>query len=277
MASYNELNALIDAYINRNGVQAITGQILNGVLKAMVEQLGRGYTIMGVALPTTDPGTPDGPESWFASTPGTYTDMGGLTVANAELALLSYTPSDGWAKTTLTQGITEVQATIDANVGIPEVSADYVNGVLYFDFKNLKGTQGVPGPTGPAAGFGTPTASVDGNVGTPGVSVTASGPDTAKVFSFAFTNLKGDQGRTGRADGTCGRYLRSRYRGQHIGESYLHGFPRLRCPYTRLHGAEGRTGRHGFVRGLSVHHRKQPHNGRCNTGVVRRDGCSVGG
>ena len=32
MASYNELNALIDAYINRNGVQAITGPILNGVL-----------------------------------------------------------------------------------------------------------------------------------------------------------------------------------------------------------------------------------------------------
>ena len=197
MASYNELNALIDAYINRNGVQAITGQILNGVLKAMVEQLGRGYTIMGAATPTTDPGTPDGPESWFASTPGTYTEMGGLTVANAELALLSYTPSDGWAKTTLTQGITEVQATIDANVGIPEVSADYVNGVLYFDFKNLKGTQGVPGQTGAAAGFGTPTATVDGNVGTPGVSVTASGPDTAKVFSFAFTNLKGDQGDQG--------------------------------------------------------------------------------
>ena len=197
MASYNELNALIDAYINRNGVQAITGQILNGVLKAMVEQLGRGYTIMGAATPTTDPGTPDGPESWFASTPGTYTNMGGLTVANAELALLSYTPSDGWAKTTLTQGITEVQATIDANVGIPEVSADYVNGVLYFDFKNLKGTQGVQGPTGPAAGFGIPTATVDGNVGTPGVSVSASGPDTAKVFSFAFTNLKGDQGDQG--------------------------------------------------------------------------------
>lgn len=78
MASYNELNALIDAYINRNGVQAITGQILNGVLKAMVEQLGRGYTIMGAATPATDPGTPDGPESWFASTPGTYTDMGGV-------------------------------------------------------------------------------------------------------------------------------------------------------------------------------------------------------
>ena len=78
MASYNELIALIDAFIKRNGVQAITGQILNGVLKAMVDQVGRGYAIMGVATPSTNPGTPDAPESWFASTPGTYTNFGGL-------------------------------------------------------------------------------------------------------------------------------------------------------------------------------------------------------
>ena len=197
MASYNELNALIDAYINRNGVQAITGQILNGVLKAMVEQLGRGYTIMGVALPATDPGTPDGPERYFASTPGTYTDFDGLQVVSGELALLCYTPTDGWTKATIYEGFQEVGATIDGNVGTPSVGVSYANGVLSFDFHNMKGTQGVPGPTGPAAGFGTPTATVDGNVGTPGVSVTASGPDTAKVFSFAFTNLKGDQGDQG--------------------------------------------------------------------------------
>ena len=197
MASYNELNALIDAYINRNGVQAITGQILNGVLKAMVEQLGRGYTIMGAATPTTDPGTPDGPECYFASATGTYTDFDGLQVVPGELALLCYTPSDGWTKATIYEGFQEVGATIDGNVGTPSVGVSYANGVLSFDFHNMKGTQGVPGPTGPAAGFGTPTATVDGNVGTPGVSVSASGPDTAKVFSFAFTNLKGDQGDQG--------------------------------------------------------------------------------
>ena len=45
---------------------------------------------------------------------------------------------------------------------------------------------------GDSAGFGTPIASVDDNVGTPSVSVTASGPDTAKVFSFNFKNLKGE-------------------------------------------------------------------------------------
>jgi len=197
MSSYNELLALIDAYINQNGVQAITGQVLNGVLRAMVDQLGRGYAIMGAAQPNTDPGTPDAPESWFASTPGTYTNFDGLTVANAELALLSYSPTDqAWTKQTLTQGIVSTSASVDNNVGTPSVTSSYVNGVLTFTFQNLKGNPGQDGQDGDAAGFGTVSATVDGNVGTPGVSVQTSGPNTAKNMVFQFTNLKGETGVT---------------------------------------------------------------------------------
>ena len=50
---------------------------------------------------------------------------------------------------------------------------------------------------GTAAGFGDPVATVDGNTGTPSVEVTASGPDTAKVFTFTFKNLKGAKGAKG--------------------------------------------------------------------------------
>ena len=68
------------------------------------------------------------------------------------------------------------------------------------------GATGATGPAGAAAGFGTPTATVDANTGTPSVTVSASGPDTVKVFSFAFKNLKGakgDKGDTG-AQGPAG-------------------------------------------------------------------------
>jgi len=229
MASYNELLALIDAYINQNGVQAITGQVLNGVLRAMVDQLGRGYSIMGTADPTTDPGTPDGPESWFASTPGTYTNFDGLTVANAELALLSYTPSDGFSKTTLTQGIVSTAATVDDQVGTPSVSSSYVNGVLTFTFQNMKGNPG------DAAGFGTVSASVDGNIGTPGVQVQTSGPNTAKNMVFQFTNLKGETGVTSvvaTVDNTSGNpQCAVSLNGQ-----------QLTLAFTGLKGAQGDTG-----------------------------------
>lgn len=68
----------------------------------------------------------------------------------------------------------------------------------------VKGRDGVPhqanlkGETGAAAGFGTPQASVvDNTPGTPSVTITASGSDTAKVFSFVFSHLKGDKGDKG--------------------------------------------------------------------------------
>lgn len=60
-----------------------------------------------------------------------------------------------------------------------------------------QGIQGPKGDTGEAAGFGTPTAAVDNTSGTPAVTVQASGPDTAKVFSFSFTGLKGATGEQG--------------------------------------------------------------------------------
>lgn len=59
------------------------------------------------------------------------------------------------------------------------------------------GPEGPAGPTGAAAGFGTPTATIDANVGTPAVEITATGDDTAKVFAFAFSNLKGEPGAAG--------------------------------------------------------------------------------
>lgn len=68
------------------------------------------------------------------------------------------------------------------------------------DLSGADGLTGPPGPQGQAAGFGAPTATVDSSVGTPSVTVTASGNDTEKVFSFEFHNLKGEPGAKGEID-----------------------------------------------------------------------------
>ena len=61
----------------------------------------------------------------------------------------------------------------------------------------LPGNQGPQGEPGAAAGFGEATATVDDTSGTPSVEVETSGPDTAKVFTFTFSGLKGTKGDTG--------------------------------------------------------------------------------
>ena len=75
--------------------------------------------------------------------------------------------------------------------------ADHPTGQTFDVMDGEDGAPGTPGTPGTAAGFGTPTATIGSGTGTPSVQITASGPDTAKVFAFAFDNLKGAKGDTG--------------------------------------------------------------------------------
>lgn len=79
----------------------------------------------------------------------------------------------------------------------PTISTNEVSGGCFITITDATGTETVFLANGASAGFGTPTATVDANVGTPSVEVTATGPNTAKVFNFAFHNLKGEPGSGG--------------------------------------------------------------------------------
>lgn len=98
MSEYSSLKATINANVKTNGNQEITGSIMNSVLNEIVNSLGTGYQFMGVATPT-NPGsaqTPDYKCFYLATTPGTYTNLGGLVVADGEVAILKYDTS--WTK-----------------------------------------------------------------------------------------------------------------------------------------------------------------------------------
>ena len=92
MANYATLKAAIQAAIKQNGNNEITGNLLQQQLLAMVNSLGAGYQFAGVAIPATNPGTPDYNVFYFAG-PGTYPNFNGAVIPPRNVGLLSYNGS----------------------------------------------------------------------------------------------------------------------------------------------------------------------------------------
>ena len=66
MANWSILKNAIASVIKTNGNQKITGQILQNTLNSIVNAVGENATFAGVATPSTNPGTPDGPVFYIA-------------------------------------------------------------------------------------------------------------------------------------------------------------------------------------------------------------------
>ncbi len=90
MSQYQAIKAATNAYIKTNGRQEITGAILNAVMIATIDSLGKFYQFVGYADPDTDPGNIDQNVAYLAGTAGTYTNMGGITLDEGEIATIKF-------------------------------------------------------------------------------------------------------------------------------------------------------------------------------------------
>lgn len=100
MANNELLKTSIRNVIKANGNREITGDIMQQTLVAIVDALGKGYQFMGIATPTTDPGTTEQKVFYIATDKGVYTNFGGINIDEDGVFLLIY---DGaWTKLLVT-------------------------------------------------------------------------------------------------------------------------------------------------------------------------------
>lgn len=99
MVAYDNLRAVIAANVYANNNNEVTADMVKAAMEAMVASLGAEYQFGGVVdLSTPDPGTPDYKVAYLAATPGTYSNFGGITLADGEVAILKWNGS--WSKET---------------------------------------------------------------------------------------------------------------------------------------------------------------------------------
>ena len=97
MANWSTLKTAVADIINTNGNQAITGQLLQNVLNNIITNVGENSTFAGIATVDTNPGAPDGPVFYLATTAGIYPNFNSIEVLDGEAVILEWDNST-WTK-----------------------------------------------------------------------------------------------------------------------------------------------------------------------------------
>lgn len=127
MANFNELKAAVNAVIKQNGNEEITGNVLQNTLDTIISTVGKNRTFVGIATPSTNPGTPDANVFYLATEPGIYPNFSGIEVTEGVVVLTNNASNTWIAQTT--------NIAIDSNTFSGYVSYN-VNDAAYID--NLK-------------------------------------------------------------------------------------------------------------------------------------------
>lgn len=101
MANYATLKAAIQSVITTNGNNEITGAILQQTLLSIIDSLGADYQFVGIANPSTNPGTPDQRVAYLAG-PGTYSNFNSLSISDGQLGILKW--NNSWSVETVSVG-----------------------------------------------------------------------------------------------------------------------------------------------------------------------------
>ena len=141
-----ESDALFSGKVSKADIVQTTGQSTTSVMsqKAVSDAINKlknaGYLYAGIATPTTNPGTPDGPVFYIANDNGTYANFGGLEVTEDDVVILYYDTvwhkvSTGIASNEKLTVFRSYYETYEADLDIAD---DNGNVIARFDGGNIK-------------------------------------------------------------------------------------------------------------------------------------------
>lgn len=128
MGNYELLKQAVSDVIKTNGNQEITGEIMQNTLLSIISTIGNDATFAGIAVPETNPGTPDQNVFYIASQPGNYSNFGSIKLVDQVLIL---TNKNGyWVKfdagITTAAKVAELEERSNANSAYIKLTLQYI-------------------------------------------------------------------------------------------------------------------------------------------------------